>query len=83
VPHRFATRVREIEPFLAMEVMERAFVLERAGTPVIHLEIGEPDFAPPQAAIEACHAAVASPSFATRSPRSTRAARAYPFRPNG
>jgi aspartate/methionine/tyrosine aminotransferase len=58
VPHRFATRVREIEPFLAMEVMERAFVLERAGTPVIHLEIGEPDFAPPQAAIEACHAAL-------------------------
>ncbi|UCE87997.1 MAG: pyridoxal phosphate-dependent aminotransferase [Deltaproteobacteria bacterium] len=41
-----------------MEVMERAFELERAGTPVIHLEIGEPDFSPPQPAIDACHAAL-------------------------
>jgi aspartate/methionine/tyrosine aminotransferase len=37
-----------------MEVMERAFAMEREGARVIHLEIGEPDFPPPPAAIEAC-----------------------------
>jgi len=47
-------RAQSLEPFLAMEVMERAFELERAGRSVLHLEIGEPDFAPPQAAVEAC-----------------------------
>jgi len=42
-----------IQPFLAMEVAERAFAMQRAGTEVIHLEIGEPDFAPPPAAVAA------------------------------
>jgi aspartate/methionine/tyrosine aminotransferase len=51
---RFAARMREIRPFLAMEVMERAFALEAAGARVIHLEVGEPDFPPPPAAVEAC-----------------------------
>jgi len=46
--HNFAKRVREIEPFLAVEVAERAGTLERAGVDVVHLEYGEPDFdAPP------------------------------------
>ena len=49
-----------LSPFLAMEVMERAMALERAGQRVIHLEIGEPDFAPPAAAIEAGRAALAT-----------------------
>jgi aspartate/methionine/tyrosine aminotransferase len=56
VPSR---RTREIEPFLAMEVMERAFALERQGAKVCHLEIGEPDLPPPRAAVEACAAALA------------------------
>ncbi|HZF05813.1 MAG TPA: pyridoxal phosphate-dependent aminotransferase [Patescibacteria group bacterium] len=44
----FARRVREIEPFLAVEVAERAGTLERSGVDVVHLEYGEPDFeAPP------------------------------------
>jgi aspartate/methionine/tyrosine aminotransferase len=51
---RFATRAEQVVPFLAMEVMERAFALERKGTRVLHLEIGEPDFPPPPAALEAC-----------------------------
>jgi len=51
---RFASRIREIGPFLAMEVMERAFALEAGGASVIHLEVGEPDFPPPPAAVEAC-----------------------------
>jgi aspartate/methionine/tyrosine aminotransferase len=51
---RFAARIGEIQPFLAMEVMERAFALEAKGARVIHLEVGEPDFPPPPAAVEAC-----------------------------
>jgi aspartate/methionine/tyrosine aminotransferase len=44
----FARRIAEIEPFLAVEVAERAGALERAGVDVVHLEYGEPDFeAPP------------------------------------
>jgi aspartate/methionine/tyrosine aminotransferase len=44
----FARRVREIAPFLAVEVAERAGMLERSGVDVVHLEYGEPDFeAPP------------------------------------
>ena len=58
-PHR-AARLAEIEPFLAMEVMERAFAIERAGARVIHFEIGEPDFPPPPAAVAACERALAS-----------------------
>jgi len=54
MPRRFASRVDSIEPFLAMEVAERAFALEREGARVIHLELGEPDVAPPREAIDAC-----------------------------
>lgn len=59
MPSHLADRLREIEPFLAMEVMERAFAMEREGRSVIHLEIGEPGFPPPPAAVEACQAALA------------------------
>jgi len=52
--HDFAQRVRDTVPFLAMEVMERAYALEQAGARVLHLEVGEPDFPPPPAAVEAC-----------------------------
>ncbi len=43
-----------------MEVMERAFAMERAGIEVIHLELGEPDFAPPESATRACAEALAA-----------------------
>ena len=58
MPRPLAARIALIEPFLAMEVMERAFAIERAGGKVLHLEIGEPDFPPPPAAVEACAAAL-------------------------
>jgi len=52
-------RIGAIQPFLAMEVMERAFAMERQGLRVIHLEIGEPDFPAPASAVAACRRALA------------------------
>ena len=46
-------RAREISPFLAMEIFERAVELERSGRTVIHLEIGEPDWETPEVVREA------------------------------
>jgi len=41
-------RAEAVEPFLAVEMSERAAMLERAGADIVHLEFGEPDFdAPP------------------------------------
>ena len=51
---RFSARALALTPFLAMEVMERAFEMERAGARILHLEVGEPDFPPPAAAVAAC-----------------------------
>jgi len=59
MPLRFATRTDAIRPFLAMEVMERAFALAREGARVLHLEIGEPDFPAPAEAVAACTRALA------------------------
>jgi aspartate/methionine/tyrosine aminotransferase len=57
-PLSFAERVSCLEPFLAMEVMERAVEMEAAGIDVVHFELGEPDFAAPEAAVEACKRAL-------------------------
>lgn len=53
-----ARRVREIEPFLAVEVFEKAQELERRGIDVVHLEFGEPDFDTPQVIQEAAQKAI-------------------------
>jgi aspartate/methionine/tyrosine aminotransferase len=53
-----ARRVAEIEPFLAVEIAERAFELERAGVDVVHLEFGEPDFEAPPVVADAVMRAV-------------------------
>ena len=53
VPARLAARTRELRPFLAMEVLERALALEAGGAKVLHLELGEPDGPAPPAAVEA------------------------------
>ncbi len=48
-------RGREIQPFIVMEVMEKAEEMERDGEgEVIHLEVGEPDFDTPPCVKEAC-----------------------------
>jgi len=48
-----ARRVLDIEPFLAVEIAERAFELEREGVDVVHLEFGEPDFEAPAVVADA------------------------------
>lgn len=51
-------RAHQIKSFLAMDVLERAMVLERQGREIIHLEIGEPDFQTPLAIKEAAQKAL-------------------------
>lgn len=53
-----ARRAAAVEPFLAVEMAERAQALERAGADVIHLEFGEPDFEAPAVVREALEKAV-------------------------
>jgi len=40
----YADRLKDIEPFRVVEVLDKAKALESAGMDVIHLEVGEPDF---------------------------------------
>jgi aspartate/methionine/tyrosine aminotransferase len=54
----FARRIQQIEPFLAVEMGERAQALERAGVDVVHFEFGEPDFEAPAVIREALEKAV-------------------------
>ena len=51
-------RLHAIEPFLAVEMSERATALERAGADVVHLEFGEPDFEAPAVIREAAERAL-------------------------
>ncbi len=52
--HKKVSRVgRDTPPFLVMDVLDRAKVLQREGRSVIHLEVGEPDFDTPEVVREA------------------------------
>jgi aspartate/methionine/tyrosine aminotransferase len=51
-------RSDEINPFLVMEVLEKAHAMEREGVDIIHLEVGEPDFDVPQSVKDAVHSAI-------------------------
>ena len=53
-----AKRMQAIEPFLAVEMGERASALERAGHDIVHLEFGEPDFEAPAVVREALEKAI-------------------------
>jgi aspartate/methionine/tyrosine aminotransferase len=53
-----ARRALDVEPFLAVEIAERAFELERAGADIVHLEFGEPDFEAPPVVADALMRAV-------------------------
>jgi (5-formylfuran-3-yl)methyl phosphate transaminase len=55
---RRAQRALAIEPFLAVEIAERAQALERGGADIVHLEFGEPDFQAPPVVLEAAEKAL-------------------------
>jgi aspartate/methionine/tyrosine aminotransferase len=51
-------RAKQVTPFLAMDVLERAQAMELEGTDVVHLEVGEPDFDTPECVKEAVRKAL-------------------------
>ncbi len=53
-----ADRAAGLQPFLVMEVLERAQEMQRQGRSVIHLEVGEPDFPTPEPICESAIRAV-------------------------
>lgn len=48
-----ASRIKDISPFIVMEVLEKAAEMEKQGEHIIHLEVGEPDFNIPACVQEA------------------------------
>lgn len=70
-------RARDVTPFIAMDVLERANELED----VIHLEVGEPDFEPPdrvfETAIESLRAGNTDYTAARGKPKLRRAIAAH------
>ncbi len=54
-----AKRVREMTPFIVMDVLEKAQQMQRQGIDVIHLEVGEPDFETPRCILDAAKKALA------------------------
>jgi aspartate/methionine/tyrosine aminotransferase len=56
---RVTKRALEIPPFIVMDVLEKAYELERKGHHIIHLEIGEPDFNTPECICEAARESIA------------------------
>ena len=50
---RPSRKAEALEPFLAMDVMERAHRMEAEGADIVHLEVGEPDFDTPACVVEA------------------------------
>ena len=55
-----AKRVREMTPFIVMDVLEKAQQMQRQGIDVIHLEVGEPDFDTPRCIVDAAQKALAA-----------------------
>ena len=51
-------KAKNITPFIVMEVLERASVLEKEGKNIIHLEVGEPDFNVPASVLKASETAM-------------------------
>ena len=53
-----STKAQNISPFIVMEVLERASIMEKQGKNIIHLEVGEPDFDVPPCILEASERAM-------------------------
>jgi len=58
LPQLIPARRAAIAPFIAMDVMREANLLEKAGRSIIHMEVGEPSAAPPPLVREAAIAAL-------------------------
>jgi aspartate/methionine/tyrosine aminotransferase len=56
---KLARRTEAIAPFRVVEVMERAWALERQGRSIVKFIVGEPDFGTPQPVVAAATAAIA------------------------
>lgn len=50
---KITSKALQIPPFIVMDVLERARVLEKEGISIIHMEVGEPDFTTPECIIRA------------------------------
>jgi aspartate/methionine/tyrosine aminotransferase len=48
-----SSRVKQLSPFIVMDVLEKAQAMMAQGEDIVHLEVGEPDFATPAAVKEA------------------------------
>lgn len=48
----------DITPFIVMEVLEKASIMEQNGIDIVHLEVGEPDFDMPAPIIETSDVAI-------------------------
>lgn len=55
---RFADRLKGIEPFRVVEVLEKANELDAEGRDIVHMEAGEPDFCTAQPIIDAAKQAL-------------------------
>jgi (5-formylfuran-3-yl)methyl phosphate transaminase len=58
VQESIAARMQDINPFLVMDVLEKARSMERAGEHIVHLEVGEPGFDAPQCVKDAACRAI-------------------------
>ena len=54
----FSRNIKQIQPFLVMDILRKAKNLERDGKKVIHLELGEPDFRTPKVIVESAKIAL-------------------------
>jgi aspartate/methionine/tyrosine aminotransferase len=45
----------QMKPFIVMEVLEKAKIMEKQGIHIVHMEVGEPDFGVPDCVSEASH----------------------------
>lgn len=57
-PGRPSRKAEALDPFIAMDVMERAHRMEAEGADIVHLEVGEPGFDTPACVVDAGIAAL-------------------------
>jgi len=55
---KISKRASTVQPFLVMDMMRQAAILEAAGTNIIHMEVGQPSGGPPAKVIEAAQTAL-------------------------